>query len=100
MQNNIVHFRSPRKFYRLIQYKFLLSIIKCILVLWIYFTYDENIFSGIALKDERDNENYLNARSIIITGVSFFGIFLAIDVFIQILGFTFNYNKNNVISNI
>ncbi len=85
------------RFTLLVQFKFLFSIIKGILLLCIYFTYDENIFSGLAISDERNSENYLKARSIILTGLVFFTIGLASDIFIQFLGFTANFNKINTI---
>jgi hypothetical protein len=53
----------PQKFLTLISFKFLFSIIRGILILCIFFTYDENIFSGLNFYVERGDLDYEIARS-------------------------------------
>ena len=54
----------PQKFLTLLSYKFLLSIIRSILLICIYFTYDENIFIGLNFYEERGDEEYETARTV------------------------------------
>jgi hypothetical protein len=109
MINHVRDFKSVQKAsHTLVQIKFVFSIIKIILLICIYFTYDENIFSGLSLSDERLNENYLKARAMyqyfilhsLLSGLTFFAIFLVGDLILQIIGITYNFKKNNVICNI
>lgn len=48
----------------LIELKFLFTIIKIILLLCIYFTYDENLFAGLSLKSERLSDQYNLTRGV------------------------------------
>ena len=86
-----------RVFCLIIQLKYLFAIIKLILIICIYLTYDENIFSGLSILDERLENNYMKARAILLLGITIFGISCLVEIFILLLGFTFNFNKNNAI---
>ncbi len=88
---------KPKKYTFLIQFKFLLVLIKLILIICIYLTYDENLFSGLSVISERNSDNYLKARSILLSGVSFFAIFTIVEIFILLIGFTYNFTKNNIL---
>lgn len=55
---------KDQQFNFLMSLKFLLSISRIILLLCIFFTYDENIFSGLNFIIERNEEEYLKARSV------------------------------------
>jgi len=55
---------KEQQFNFLIALKFLFSIIRIILLICIYFTYDENIFSGLSFIEERNEEKYLQARAV------------------------------------
>ncbi len=53
----------PSKFQGLIKFKFLFTIIKVILLLCIWFTYDENVFKGLRFNAVRGDSDYNNART-------------------------------------
>jgi hypothetical protein len=54
----------PQKYLTLLSIKFLFSIIRGILILCIFFTFDENIFSGLNYYAERGDLDYLIAKSV------------------------------------
>ncbi len=81
----------------LVKLKYLFLIIKFILVVCVYLTYDENIFSGLSLVDERGGTNYMQARTVLILGITVFGFSCIIEMFFMLLGFTYNFHKNNII---
>jgi hypothetical protein len=54
----------PNKFHLEIQLKYLFTMIKIILIVCIYLTYDENIFSGLSLMAERLDVDYMKARTV------------------------------------
>ncbi len=99
MSNNLTHsaFKIPTKFSILVKLKFLFLVIRMILILCIYFTYDENVFSGLSVLSQRNDTFYMNARAILISSISFFTIGITLEILIMIIGFTFNFNKNNTI---
>lgn len=85
------------KFFYLIKLKFLFVLFKLIILLCIYFTFDENIFSGLSMLSERNDENYKIARAIILAGLTIFYIFALIELLIVLLGYTIKFFKNNII---
>lgn len=88
---------QPKKYTLLIELKFLFLMIKIILVICVYLTYDENIFSGLSLVEERDSDKYHTARSSLLAAISFFSILATGELFITISGYTYNFNKNNIL---
>lgn len=88
----------PDKFHTVIKLKFLFTIIKIILLLCIYFTYDENLFAGLSLINVRNDDKYMQARATFIPGITFFAVFTLADLFIQLLGFTYKFHKINIIN--
>lgn len=99
MQNNLTHsaVNIPTKFFILVKLKFLFLMIRMILILCIYFTYDENVFSGLSVLGQRNDTFYMEARAVLISSISFFTIGITLEIFIMIIGFTFNFNKNNTL---
>ena len=95
---NRENYIPPSRFHSVITLKFLFTIIAIIFLFIIYFTFDENVFSGLALIDERNEEAYMVARTVLLVGLVFFSALIICDLVIQILGFTFNFNRNNIIS--
>lgn len=81
----------------IIQLKFILSVMKIILLLCIFFTEDENIFSGLAMTDEKNGANYNYARGIILSGLAIFFVSVLAEMLIQLTGYTLRYYKNNII---
>ena len=81
----------------IIQLKFILSVMKIILLLSIFFTQDENIFSGLAMTDEKNGANYNYARGVILSGIAIFFVAVVVEMLIQLTGYTLRYNKNNII---
>ncbi len=59
------------KYSFIIQTKFILTIIQIIELLCIYFTYDENIFSGLGINISRLSEEYNIARTMYILIIKF-----------------------------
>jgi len=55
---------KEQQFTFLISLNFLLSISRIIILICIYFTYDENIFSGMSYVTERNDIEYLKARDV------------------------------------
>lgn len=55
-----------QRFTTLISLKFIFSVIKMILLICIYFTYDENIFTGMTYETERNSNDYNKARQVYI----------------------------------
>jgi hypothetical protein len=99
MSSNLLRSVSsqPKKYTLLIELKFLFLMIKIILVICVYLTYDENIFSGLSLVDERDNDKYNQARATLLSAISFFAILAIGELFITLSGYTYNFNKNNIL---
>lgn len=81
----------------IIQLKFILTVMKIILLLCIFFTIDENIFSGLAMTDEKNEANYNYARGIILSGLAIFFVAVVAEMLIQLTGYTLRYFKNNII---
>ena len=54
----------PEKFQLLISLKFLFSVIKGILLLCIFFTFEENIFVGLNFVTERNTSEFLKAKDV------------------------------------
>ena len=85
------------KFPILIKLKYLFLIIKLILMLCVYLTYDENLFSGLSLIEERESENYYIARANLITGLTFLSFFAIGELVIIYSGYTIKFHKNNIL---
>ena len=90
---------KPTKVYKdLINLKFLFSILCLLLLLIIWLTYDNNIFSGLSMIAEYNDDNYNIAFIRILSCLILFSICLAIDLIIQITGLTYNFYKLNAIN--
>ncbi len=90
---------KPTHVYKnLIKLKFLFSIICFILILIIWVTYDNNIFSGLNILAEYNDHNYKKARKWVLSSLIIFTIFLTVDLGIQITGVTYNFYKLNSIN--
>jgi hypothetical protein len=81
----------------IVHLKFILSMLKNILLLCIFFTQDENIFSGLAMTDEKGGVNYNYARGIFLSGITLFYAAVIAEMLIQLTGYTIRYKKNNII---
>lgn len=55
---------KDQQFNFLMSLKFLFSISRVILLVCIFFTYDENIFSGLNFSTERNDAEYIKARAV------------------------------------
>ena len=90
---------KPTHVYKnLINLKFFFSIICLLLILIIWQTYDNNIFSGLSMLDEYKNSNYKYAYKWVLSSLILFIVFLAVDLGIQITGVTYNFYKLNAIN--
>ena len=88
---------QPKKYTLLIKLKFLFLMIKMILIICVFITYEENLFSGLSLIEERDGDKYNQAKATLLSGISFFAVFSLIQFVVVISGFTYNFNKNNIL---
>lgn len=92
------NFRSSDKnMFLIVQLRFIFSILKIILLICIYFTKDEYIFSGLSMSDERNGDNYSKAAGIFMSGITLFMISLIVELLIQFTGYTVRHKKNNLI---
>lgn len=62
------------------------------------FTIHTNIFTGLNISAVKNDSDYDNAWVILVVGLSFICGFAMIDFIIQIIGFSYNFNKCNIIS--
>ena len=82
----------------LINLQFLFSILCCLILLVIWCTYYNNIFSGLNMMAEIDDSDFKSAWKWIFSSLVIFSVFLFIDLFIQIMGVTYNFYKLNSIN--
>ena len=90
---------KPIQVYKnLINLKFLFSIICVILILIIWVTFDTNIFAGLSMIAEYDDDDYKYAYKIILSSLIIFTVLLFFDLVVQVCGITYNFYKLNVIN--
>ena len=82
----------------LINLKFLFSIICVILLLIIWISFDTNIFAGLSMITEYDDDDYQYAYKIILSSLIIFTVLLFFDLVVQVCGITYNFYKLNVIN--
>ena len=89
---------KPMHVYKtLINLKFLFSIFCTIIIIIIWITYDSNIYTGLSMSAEYNNDDYKDADKIIFSCLIIFSIFLFIDLVIQVIGITYNFYRLNAI---
>jgi len=84
-------------FIYIVKLKYLFLIFKLILVICVYITYEENIFCGLNITDEKYSPNYNNANAVIVSGITFFAISIFIEFILNLFGYTFKFRKSNSI---
>ena len=90
---------KPIQVYKnLINLKFLFSIICVLLILIIWVTFDTNIFAGLSMIAEYDDDDYQYAYKIILSSLIIFTVLLFFDLVVQVCGITYNFYKLNVIN--
>ena len=90
---------KPIQVYKsLINLKFLFSIICVILLLIIWISFDTNIFAGLSMIAEYDDDDYQFAYKIILSSLIIFSVLLFFDLVVQVCGITYNFYKLNVIN--
>ena len=90
---------KPIQVYKsLINLKFLFSIICVILLLIIWISFDTNIFAGLSMIAEYDDDDYQYAYNIILSSLIIFTVLLFFDLVVQVCGITYNFYKLNVIN--
>ena len=82
----------------LINLKFLFSIICVILLSIIWVTFDTNIFAGLSMIAEYDDDDYKYAYKIILSSLIIFTVLLFFDLVVQVCGITYNFYKLNIIN--
>ena len=82
----------------LINLKFLFSIICVILLLIIWVTFDTNIFAGLSMIAEYDDDDYQYAYKIILSSLIIFTVLLFFDLVVQVCGITYNFYRLNIIN--
>ncbi len=82
----------------IMQFEFLSLLIRFLLIVFIYISIDEYIFSGLGLLSTRTSPEYYSAKDLILTGLSFSLLFTVIDFLVLTSGMTFNYTTVNLIS--
>ena len=82
----------------LINLKFLFSIICVLLILIIWVTFDTNIFAGLSMIAEYDDDDYKYAYKIILSSLIIFTVLLFFDLVVQVCGITYNFYKLNIIN--
>ena len=89
---------KPMHVYKtLINLKFLFSIFCTIIIIVIWITYDSNIYTGLSMSAEYNDDDYKDADKIIFSCLIIFSIFLFIDLVIQVIGITYNFYRLNAI---
>ena len=90
---------KPIQVYKsLINLKFLFSIICVILLLIIWISFDTNIFAGLSMIAEYDDDDYQYGYKIILSSLIIFTVLLFFDLVVQVCGITYNFYKLNVIN--
>ena len=82
----------------LINLKFLFSILCVIILLIIWVTFDTNIFAGLSMIAEYDDDDYQDAYKIILSSLIIFSVLLFFDLVVQVCGITYNFYKLNIIN--
>ena len=82
----------------LINLKFLFSIICVLLILIIWVTFDTNIFSGLSMIAQYNDQDYKDAYIIILSSLIIFTVLLFFDLVVQVCGITYNFYKLNIIN--
>ena len=82
----------------LINLKFLFSIICVLLILIIWVTFDTNIFVGLSMIAQYNDQDYKDAYIIILSSLIIFTVLLFFDLVVQVCGITYNFYKLNVIN--
>ena len=82
----------------LINLKFLFSIICVLLILIIWVTFDANIFAGLSMIAQYNDQDYKDAYIIILSSLIIFTVLLFFDLVVQVCGITYNFYKLNVIN--
>ena len=83
---------------KLINLKFLFSIICVLLILIIWVTFDTNIFAGLSMIAQYNDQDYKDAYIIILSSLIIFTVLLFFDLVVQVCGITYNFYKLNVIN--
>ena len=90
---------KPTSVYKnLINLKFLFSIICCLILIIIWLTYENNIFTGLSMIAEREDDSFKHAWRWTLSSLIIFSVFLFIDLAIQMTGLTYNFYKLNAIN--
>ena len=85
---------KPTSVYKnLINLKFLFSIICCLILIIIWLTYENNIFTGLSMIAEREDDSFKHAWRWTLSSLIIFSVFLFIDLAIQMTGLTYNFYK-------
>ena len=82
----------------LINLKFLFSIICVLLILIIWVTFDTNIFAGLSMIAQYNDQDYKDAYIIILSSLIIFTVLLFFDLVVQVCGITYNFYQLNVIN--
>ena len=99
LQNIILLGTKPIHVYKnLINLKFLFSIICVLLILIIWVTFDTNIFAGLSMIAQYNDQDYKDAYIIILSSLIIFTVLLFFDLVVQVCGITYNFYKLNVIN--
>ena len=89
---------KPMHVYKtLINLKFLFSIFCTIIIIIIWITYDSNIYTGLSMVGEYNDQDYKKAEKVILAAMIIFTVFLFFDLVFQILGITYNFYRLNAI---
>ena len=81
----------------LINLKFMFTIICLLMIIIIFITYDNNIYVGLGMLNEYNDDDYKACKKIILAFLIVFSIFIAIDIIIQISGLNYNFYKLTII---
>jgi hypothetical protein len=93
------------KFHTIIRLKFIFIVAEIIELICIYLSYEENVFAGLSIKAERLSKDFTTASTVYIVtnsrlliGLSLYSLSTAFCFLIQISGFTYKFNRINIIS--
>ena len=81
----------------LVNLKFLFTILCVIIICIIWITYDSNIYRGLSMVGEYNDQDYKKAEKVILAAMIIFTVFLFFDLVFQILGITYNFYRLNAI---
>ena len=83
---------------KLINLKFLFSILCTLLIIIIWVTYDSNIFTGLSMIAKYNDNDYKYAYKVILAGLIIFSVLLFLDLVVQISGITYNFYRLNTLN--